>query len=152
MAAPRPSSGQPLSLGSPFQGAHIAHRHLPAQQPSWLFCLCSGDEQPARLLTLQPPLGRPHHFSWLVPWLRQVPPEGSPRRQLHLQSQHIIDISIMLLLIFVDHPKIHTLCLVKPLVHKRNDGICHVKLPPQSGKLSSPASHRTVSSLHMKAV
>ena len=57
----------------------------------------------------------------------------------------------MLLLIFVDHPKIHTLCLVKPLVHKRNVGICRVKLPPQSGKLSSPASHRTLSRLHMKA-
>ena len=93
----------------------------------------------------------PHHSSWLVPWLGQVPPEGSPRRQLHLQSQHIIDTSIMLLLIFVDHLKIHTLCLVKPLVHKRDVGICRVKLLPQSGKLSSSASHRTLSRLHMKA-
>ena len=55
----------------------------------------------------------------------------------------------MLLLIFPGHPNIHTLCLVKPLVHKRDVGIYRVKLPPQFGKLSSPASHRTLSRLHM---
>ena len=71
---------------------------------------------------LQPPLERPHHYSWLVPWLGQVPPEGSPRRQLHLQSQHITDTSIMLLLICVDHRRIHTMCLVKPLVYKHDVG------------------------------
>ena len=57
----------------------------------------------------------------------------------------------MLLLIFGDHPKIHTLCLVKPLVHKRDVRIRYVKLPPQFGKLASPASHRTLSRLHVKA-
>ena len=44
------------------------------------------------------------------------------------------------------------MCLVKPLVHKRDDSICRVKLPAKSSKVSSPASHRTVSRLHMKAV
>ena len=57
----------------------------------------------------------------------------------------------MLLLIFVDHPKIHTLCLVKPLVYKHDVGICRIKLPLQFGKLASPASHQTFSRLHMKA-
>ena len=57
----------------------------------------------------------------------------------------------MLLLIFADHLNIHTLCLVKPIVHKRDVRIRHVKLPPQIGKISSPVSRRTVSRLHMKA-
>ena len=57
----------------------------------------------------------------------------------------------MLLLIFVDNSIKHTLCLVKPLVHKRDVSICHVKLPPQFGKTSSPVSRRTLSRLHIKA-
>ena len=47
--------------------------------------------------------------------------------------------------------KIHTLRLVKPLVYKHDVGIRRIKLPLQFGKLSSPASHRTLSRLHMKA-
>ena len=57
----------------------------------------------------------------------------------------------MLPLIFAEYPKIHTLCLVKPLVHKRDVGIRHVKLPPQFGNISGPVSHRTLSRLHMTA-
>ena len=57
----------------------------------------------------------------------------------------------MLLLISVDHRRIHTLCLVKPFVYKHDVGICHIKLPLQLSKLTSPASHRTFSHLHMKA-
>ena len=84
------------------------------------------------------------------PWLGQVPPEGSPWRQLHLQSQHIIDTSVMLLLISINHLRIHTLCLVRPLVYKHDVSICCIKLPLQFGKLTSPASHRTLSRLHIK--
>ena len=43
------------------------------------------------------------------------------------------------------------MCLVKPLVYKHDVGICRIKLPLQFGKLTSPASHRTLSRLHMKA-
>ena len=57
----------------------------------------------------------------------------------------------MLLLIYIDHRRIHTLCLVKPLVYKHDVGTCHIKLPLQFGKLTNPASHRTLSRLHMKA-
>ena len=57
----------------------------------------------------------------------------------------------MLLLIFADHSKIHTMCLVKLLVHKRDVGIRHVKMRPQSGNISSPASRQTLSLLHIKA-
>ena len=57
----------------------------------------------------------------------------------------------MLLLISVDHRKIHTLCLVKLLVYKHDVGIYRIKLPLQFGKFTSPASHRTFSHLHMKA-
>ena len=57
----------------------------------------------------------------------------------------------MILLIFVEHLKIHTLCLVKPLLYKHDVGICRIKLPPQFGKLTSPAGPRTLSHLHMKA-
>ena len=55
----------------------------------------------------------------------------------------------MLLLIFADKPKIHTLGLVKPLVHKHDVGIRHVKLPLQFSKISSPVSRRTLSRLHI---
>jgi len=57
----------------------------------------------------------------------------------------------MLLLIFADHLNIHTLCLVKPLVHKRDVRIRHIKLPPQFGKFSSPVSRRICSRLRTKA-
>ena len=58
---------------------------------------------------------------------------------------------MMLLLIPVNHRRIHTLCLVKPLVYKHDVSMCRIELPPQFGKLISPASHRTFSHLHMKA-
>ena len=85
-------------------------RHLSTQQPSWPFFPCSGNVRPVRPSALRPPLERPHHYSWLVPWLRQVPPEGSPQLQLHLQSQRIKDTSIMLLLLCVDHRRNHSPC------------------------------------------
>ena len=44
------------------------------------------------------------------------------------------------------------MCLVKPPIYKHDVGICRIKLPLQFGKLTSPASHRTLSHLHMKAV
>ena len=43
------------------------------------------------------------------------------------------------------------MCLVKPLVYKHDVGICRIKLPLQFGKLTSPASHRTLSRLHVKS-
>ena len=57
----------------------------------------------------------------------------------------------MLLLIYVDHRRIHTLCLVNPPVYKHDVGIRRIKLLLQFGKLTSPASHRTLSHLHVKA-
>ena len=43
------------------------------------------------------------------------------------------------------------MCLIKPLVYKHDVGICRIKLPLQLGKLTSLASYRTFSHLHMKA-
>ena len=57
-------------------------------------------------------------------------PEGSPRWQLHLQSQHIKDTGIMLLLLCgVYQIMTLTLCLVKPLVNKLDVGVCRIQLP-----------------------
>ena len=51
----------------------------------------------------------------------------------------------------IDHRRIHTLCLIKPPVYKHDVGIRRIKLPLQFGKLTSLASHRTLSRLHMNA-
>ena len=98
------------SLGFLLQEAGNGQRHLSTQWPSWLSFPCSGDARTVRPLALRLPLERPHRYSLLVPWLRQAPREGTPRWQLHLQSQHIKDIGIMLLLLCVAHQKNHLPC------------------------------------------
>ena len=99
-----------LTPGILLQEAGNGQQHLLTLQPSWLFFLCSRNARPVRPFTRRPPLKRPHCYSLLAPGLGQAPPEGCPRWQLHLQSQHIKDTGIMLLLLCDNHQKNHLPC------------------------------------------
>ena len=110
MAATRPSPGPSSSPGFLLQEAGNGQQHPLTLLPSWLFFICSRNARLVRPLTLRPPFERPHCYSLLAPWLGQAPPEGSPRWQLHLQSQHIKDTGILLLLLCDIHQKNHLPC------------------------------------------
>ena len=119
----------------------------------WPSYLGSRHARPSRLATLRPPSNQSHYPTSLVLWIGQVLPARLQQWQLHLQSQHIKDTGIMLLLLCgVYQIMTLTLCLVKPFVNKLDVGVCRIQLPFKMGKFASPASHQSFHHLHIEAV
>ena len=106
----QPSQGPMPSPSFPFQVPGNGRRWLLILWPSWPSCLGSRHARPSQLATLRPPSKQPHYPTSLVPWLGQVLPARLLPWQLHLQSQHIKDTAIMLLLQCDIHQKNYLPC------------------------------------------